>query len=164
MTQHDRQRAIPVLESLPVGRRRSIGEAEMDITPMIDITFLLLIFFLVAARMASTADLELPKAEYATSVVAQNAIIITVAELSRQTVLYRGQGKESQQRINHGPNEMADAIRDYIESESAARPSSHHVVLMAERNVRHRVVADIARDVADATSLPLYVAVLEETK
>lgn len=37
------------IESLPFGKRAPREEAEMDMTPMVDVTFLLLIFFMVTA-------------------------------------------------------------------------------------------------------------------
>ncbi len=46
-------------------RKRNLEETEMDITPMIDITFLLLIFFLVAcnSRTRSSDSLNSARAE-----------------------------------------------------------------------------------------------------
>ena len=39
------------------GKRKPI-EGELDITPMIDVTFLLLIFFMVSSTMQGKPDLE----------------------------------------------------------------------------------------------------------
>lgn len=47
-------------------RNRGVGEAEVDMTPMIDMVFLLLIFFMCAATMSKvdfTPEIELPVAE-----------------------------------------------------------------------------------------------------
>ena len=43
-------------------RRKSNTEMELDITPMIDVTFLLLIFFMVASTMQATAENDSPTA------------------------------------------------------------------------------------------------------
>ena len=40
---------------------RQISEAEMDMTPMVDVTFLLLIFFMVTATFTMQKSLEIPK-------------------------------------------------------------------------------------------------------
>ncbi len=45
---------VDVIDDRPLVARRPLDDSEMDITPMIDITFLLLIFFLVAARLDET--------------------------------------------------------------------------------------------------------------
>lgn len=42
------------------GRKKKKEEAELDITPMIDVTFLLLIFFMVTSTMQGTPDKDLP--------------------------------------------------------------------------------------------------------
>ena len=49
---------------------------------MIDITFLLLIFFLVATRMDPRANIELPKARTGAAVSARNAVVFTVKEVN----------------------------------------------------------------------------------
>ena len=49
-------------------RKRNPDDGELDITPMIDITFLLLAFFVVASKMDPQAAIELPKASYGVSV------------------------------------------------------------------------------------------------
>ena len=45
-------------------RRRIKQETELDITPMIDITFLLLIFFLVASTPDLQVEVKLPPARH----------------------------------------------------------------------------------------------------
>ena len=65
---------------LALARRRPLPETEMDITPMIDITFLLLIFFLVASKMDPNNAVALPKARYGTSVVEKNSVVILVSK------------------------------------------------------------------------------------
>jgi biopolymer transport protein ExbD len=59
---------IPVEERLPprprrieVRRKSGSQEAEMDMTPMVDVTFLLLIFFMVTASFTMQKSLNIPK-------------------------------------------------------------------------------------------------------
>ena len=59
---------IPEFEDLderpePMRPRDSLEDTEMDITPMIDITFLLLIFFIVSSKMDPSANVPLPAAK-----------------------------------------------------------------------------------------------------
>ena len=59
------QVSMPRLASKSIfKRKRSLEEAEMDITPMIDCTFLLLIFFLVTSKMKPELAVDLPKAKH----------------------------------------------------------------------------------------------------
>lgn len=47
-------------EELPLGAGRKKVEAEMDMTPMVDVTFLLLIFFMVTASFSLQKSIALP--------------------------------------------------------------------------------------------------------
>lgn len=47
-------------EPLPIGNKAGRPETEMDMTPMVDVTFLLLIFFMVTASFSLQKALELP--------------------------------------------------------------------------------------------------------
>lgn len=55
-------------------------EDELDITPMIDITFLLLIFFVVASKMDPTQTGRIPKAVAGMSVSAKDSAVIFVKQ------------------------------------------------------------------------------------
>ncbi len=44
--------------------RRKMIEPETDMTPMVDVTFLLLIFFMVSMSVAFASKLDVPPAEY----------------------------------------------------------------------------------------------------
>lgn len=48
-------------EPLDFGEKRKDIETEMDMTPMVDVTFLLLIFFMVTAAFSLQKSLEIPK-------------------------------------------------------------------------------------------------------
>ena len=49
------------LPTVPMFRRSQLEEAEMDMTPMIDVTFQLLIFFMIAATYMVQKTLDMPK-------------------------------------------------------------------------------------------------------
>lgn len=56
---------LPTLPDRRPNRRNSLGgeEDELDMTPMIDMTFLLLIFFMVTSTISPYAELQLPEAQ-----------------------------------------------------------------------------------------------------
>ena len=79
----------------PVLPRRPVKDtAEMDITPMIDITFLLLIFFLVCSTMDQQTDVKLPPARHGSGVDERSSVIITVDArgAGRPPAVYLGDG------------------------------------------------------------------------
>ena len=49
-----------VADEAPIGRRKKIPQDDMDMTPMVDVTFLLLIFFMITASYALQKSLPVP--------------------------------------------------------------------------------------------------------
>lgn len=157
--------------SLPVelprrrSRHRSIDDASMDITPMIDVTFLLLIFFLVASRMVPGRDIQLPTARSGTAITAQTAITLTITTPETQDQLvrvYRGDGKNPEALLQ--ANNLAgqeQLVSDFVQQQLLEKPTHRRVLLKAERAVKHRDVARVARIASQAGDLPLFVAVEE---
>lgn len=147
----------------PLVPKRSLDDSEMDITPMIDITFLLLIFFLVAGRLEQTAPVELPPARHGTAVTTKSSVVVTIAEgPDRQAVVYLGDGKVPE-RLLEGSDLAGQetAIERYVNEElqNGSEPKTN-IVIKAERNVRHRDVARISAAAARGGG-DLYVAVTE---
>lgn len=151
-------------EDQPLVPRRPLDDNEMDITPMIDITFLLLIFFLVAGRMDDRNPVQLPTARHGTSVASKTSVVLTMAAGDgRQAQVYLGDGK-SPEKLLDSTDLVAqeNAIQDYVEKQlqDPVQPKST-VVIKAEKTVKHREVARVTAAAARAGS-DLYVAVLEE--
>ena len=83
--------------------RRSVRaeDAEMDITPMIDITFLLLIFFLVCSIPDQTTAIELPTAKYGKGVGERTSVIITLSDEGIDSApIYLADGKIEAARLH----------------------------------------------------------------
>ena len=72
-------------ESTPIEfpkRKRNPDDGELDVTPMIDVTFLLLAFFVVVSKMDPQANVPLPVASFGYSAKEKECvtIILTVDE------------------------------------------------------------------------------------
>ena len=152
---------VDAIDDRPFIRRRPIEDDEMDITPMIDITFLLLIFFLVAGRLDQDAPVELPPARHGSAVSIKSSVIVTIAKGSGETAeVYTGDGKSADRLLDNGDLEaQSAAITQYVE-EALAEGNKDNVLIKAEKGVRHRDVARVSEAVAEA-GRDLYVAVLE---
>ena len=89
----------------PLKRKRRGDDDEMDITPMIDITFLLLIFFLVASKMDEAAALKLPPARHGLPVGARNAVVISVTQGGPDggALIYKGENLKAGDLFNTWP-------------------------------------------------------------
>jgi biopolymer transport protein ExbD len=151
---------VDVMEDRPIVARRRVEDSEMDITPMIDVTFLLLIFFLLAGRLDEDAPVELPPARHGTAVAVKSSVILTLARGASETAdVFTGDGKSPDRLMDSSDlDAQSAAITDYVEQELAA--GKENVLIKAEKGVRHRDVARVSRAVGKAGK-DLYYAVLE---
>lgn len=155
---------VPVLASLRRPPRRKVEEAEMDITPMIDITFLLLIFFTVGTKIGAHSDVQLPFAEFGTNVIEKDSLVFTIRDEQGTISLYGSIGGGEKTVLDAGsPESQTESVRTFIEGAMQTPGTQPRVILMADRNVKHRVVAAVARAVAETADVSLYVAVLEDS-
>ena len=158
-----KEEALPVIEPVIVRHRRIRDDAEMDITPMIDITFLLLIFFLVASRMDDAASLELPPARHGEGISIRDAAILTLVAKGDSAAIFKGDGAKEDTAVQAAdPAAQELEIGEYVERLLTGESPKQHVLIKAESNVPHREVSRVARAVGKATDALLFFAVLEE--
>jgi biopolymer transport protein ExbD len=147
----------------PLLPSKTYDESEMDITPMIDMTFLLLIFFLVASKMDAGANVKLPPARHGTAVVEKTSVILTVAagEGGKATI-YKGNGIVPENLIRAPDVETEEnEVTAYVENELITS-GKLNVLIKAERGVKHREVSRISKAATKPEDVQqLYVAVLE---
>ena len=67
--------------------RKNREDDEMDITPMIDITFLLLIFFIVCSTMDPTKIGTIPEADNGLAISAKNSAVIFIKPSGSDSVV-----------------------------------------------------------------------------
>ena len=132
----------------PVLKRRPIADAlELDITPMIDITFLLLIFFLVASTPDLQVEVKLPPARHGLGVSALRATTVTLAERDGRggALVYLADGKIGEP-LPDDPATQQQEISAAVEA--ALAEGRINVLIKAERGVAHRDVARVAHAAA----------------
>lgn len=155
--------------------RARVDDTEMDITPMIDITFLLLIYFVVAAKIGQQDDVALPAARFGVAVAERSAVTITInLDGSGKAIVYLSDGCDETKIVRSADAaEIEKAIAAYAMSEfdpSKATPGNvkQHIIIKAAGNVKHRDVDRAARAAAEGAKelLPqgvrLNFAVLED--
>ncbi len=145
---------------IPRRRRESQLDTEIDITPMIDMTFLLLIFFLVCSTAALEAAVELPPARYGTAVGPHNAVVITVADQpgSKTPAIYLADGKKGEP-LPANPEAQEEEIRRAVK-DGLSRGKSI-VLIKAEKTVKEGEIVRIAAAASEVEGTRLYVAVME---
>jgi biopolymer transport protein ExbD len=143
-----------------MGRSGRVEDVEMDITPMIDMTFLLLIFFLVCSTPDQATSIELAKARYGKGVGERNSVIITVsAEGVDSAPVYLADGMIGDP-LPDGAEEQSDMIIAAIEK-GRRDQNKENVLIKADRNVAFREVARVVKAVSRVEGAKIYLAVLE---
>ena len=140
---------------------REMDEVEIDITPMIDITFLLLIFFIVASKLDEGATVPLPEAKHGTAVAMKSSAVVSIGQAGDQALIYLGEGESPETQVKSNDHEgQEEEIIAYIEE--MMNSGKTEVIIMAAKGVRHGEVARVSKAVGKAsTNKTLFVAVLE---
>ncbi|GAB4155175.1 MAG: biopolymer transporter ExbD [Planctomycetaceae bacterium] len=136
--------------------KRKLEEADLDITPMIDVTFLLLIFFMVSSTMQATPDLEVPAAKYGKGLETKNAIVFFVsASGSKEQPPVITQGK-SQDEIT------LEQVTSLVEQASQA--GKKHVIIRADGAAPSGFIDDLERAINKVEGISIAVGVRDKNK
>jgi biopolymer transport protein ExbD len=157
--------AAEVEDDAPVQLKRAkLEDSEMDIAPMIDCTFLLLIFFIVCSHVGQQAQVDLPKAKFGVPVPSKLAVVLTVAAGDGDSIrVFKGDGIDDATLINVGTvAEQEDAVAAYVAEHVNEGGDKQHVLIKAARGLKHRDVSRIAKaSVRNAEVSQLFIAIME---
>jgi biopolymer transport protein ExbD len=104
---------------------------EMDITPMIDLTFLLLIFFILTSKMTGEKTYDIPTAKHGTTVSSKACVSVIVSRGSGEApIVARGDGT----LFSDDPEQQAAEISEYVQLELESGRKTE-VLIRAEGNV-----------------------------
>ena len=126
-------------------RSRDVEEAEMDMTPMIDVTFQLLIFFMIAATYIVQKTLDMPRPEQNQ----EGASAITLEELEKNNIMVKV-SRDGSITVQKAPVERAkliDALRQAVKQSDGAE-----LVLDVDDEVDHETVVQVI-DAAGAAQI-----------
>ncbi|MDA8744471.1 biopolymer transporter ExbD [Rubripirellula amarantea] len=129
--------------------RKKRDDDEMDITPMIDITFLLLIFFVVCSTMDPTKIGTIPEADNGLAIAAKNAAVIFVNPGPNDSVIL---SKIDSSEFSRDEDAQANEIIEYITSEleKSLGASKQHVMLFGDADVNVGQITRIQKIIGDA--------------
>ncbi|MCR9120279.1 MAG: biopolymer transporter ExbD [bacterium] len=132
-------------------RRKRKADDEMDITPMIDITFLLLIFFLVTSKMSESTPVDVPITEFGENVPAKNCVVITVANSGGEMAdVFLGSGKAPGTQADGDRDTQREAIVEYIVNDIVGSPNKNMVIIMGEKRLKQGEVNRVSQAVTEA--------------
>lgn len=136
-------------------RPRVSEGADLDITPMIDVTFLLLIFFMVASTMQAQTDLNVPAAKHGEGVPADTSteIIVLAPQSATETPrILLGDLK--------GPEGTVDDVRRFVEE--GLRQGKTEVVVKADRDVPSGFVQRVLKAISEVEGVQFSIGVQDE--
>ncbi|MFQ5731456.1 MAG: ExbD/TolR family protein [Planctomycetaceae bacterium] len=136
------------------GTKRSTGgDADLDITPMIDVTFLLLIFFMVASTMQKAPNMDVPAAKHGSSLDPSGAITFFITgDGSKETVpAITGERKDT-----YSIEQFASKVR------AEAQGGKHTVIIQADGRVPSGFIDDVLRSIKDVPGVRYNVGVREK--
>jgi biopolymer transport protein ExbD len=144
-----------------VGLRRPRDEnVDMDITPMIDMTFLLLIFFLVSSTPDQQTAIELPKAHHGRGVSQRNSVVLTIGFGGvGGAPVYAADGRIAGTELADDAATRERQVRELIEK--GFRENKTNVVIKADKSVAYREVARVVEAASGVEGVQIHLAVLE---
>jgi biopolymer transport protein ExbD len=154
--------AFSQLSPLLAARRLKAKPAEddIDITPMIDCVFLLLIFFLVTSTPDQQSSVELPSALHGKAVSQLESVVFTIAVGSADSApVYAADGKLPDKALSEDPATRSEQVREAVEL--GVRENKTDVIVKADRGVAFRHVARVVADASAVPGVQLHLAVLD---
>lgn len=138
-------------------KMRRIGIA-IDMTPMVDVAFLLLIFFMTTTQFEPPEKDKINLPESASEAKAPETEIVTIAvtgpkpeygNLSGVRVVWRERGEETAQELT--PEMVRDGLGPILTRARTANPSARVVVKM-DREAQYGIMADMMHGLQDANA------------
>jgi biopolymer transport protein ExbD len=148
----------PLQENLLAARKPLVDDARFDITAMVDLVFMMNIFFLVTWVTAALAEIDLPAARHCVAADGDTSLVVTITSTaSAAPSVYLGDAKPGAE-VNSG--EVEARIGEAIET--GVREGKTSVLIKAEKEVHLRDVARIANIAAAVKGVKLNLAVMEK--
>lgn len=133
-------------------RKPRTEPAELDITPMIDVTFLLLIFFMVTSTMQKDPVPDLPEAKYGEGADQANSVVISIMSREGEPKIICADGD--------GPAAALEDVEEYTKTEIENGKSG--VIIKASRDVPFKFVRDVAGAVHGNADVQFFIGVDEK--
>lgn len=137
------------------------GGTDVDFTPMVDLVFMMNIYFLVTSLTAIAPDVDLPLARHVIPIdeSKSTAIVVVVAPDGKSPIVTAGD--EGKGKLTD-PDEQLESVKNAVEK--SIRENKNDIVIRAERTVKLKDISRLAGAAQKVEGAKLYVGVLETTK
>ncbi len=134
-------------------KKKKNEDADLDITPMIDVVFLLLIFFMVTSTMDDQKAANVPPAEHGVGVDANKATIVSVVadEAGGTGRVILGDDPSGEEIVN------LELVRRFVQA--GFNEGKELVIIKAERDVKEGRVQEVLKVLAEIDGLKFAIGV-----
>jgi biopolymer transport protein ExbD len=147
----------PFDEDTLVPKKSLADDARFDVTAMVDLVFMMNIFFLVTWAEMARAEIDLPTARHCAKAERDKSIVFTITSANGAPAVYIGDGTGSGQL---SPGEIDQRVTSAVED--GLREERDIVLIKAEKAVLVRDVAHIASVATAVKGTKLMLAVIEK--
>ena len=122
-------------DQFQLSKRKRRDDADLDITSMIDITFLLLAFFVMVSKFDPTLPIDMPQAQYGSPIPDKNCVVLVVAagESADDFKIFKGASMDEEVQVAPGEDaDMETEIGEFVEGEFSKNPSLIGVMIKGE--------------------------------
>jgi biopolymer transport protein ExbD len=144
----------PFDENLLVPTKSLQDDARFDVTAMVDLVFMMNIFFLVTWVDMALAEIDLPTARHCAAADKEDSVVLTIM---KGPLVYLGDARAGGEL---SPGEVDQRVGAAVED--AVRDGRTIVLIKAEKEVPLRDVAHVAGVAIAGRSVKLMLAVLEK--
>jgi biopolymer transport protein ExbD len=153
-------------DDAPLASPKSQSDADLDITPMIDVTFLLLIFFMVTSTMQQSQE-NLPVAQHGVGVESRESLVVSIlaSKSSSSAPELRVGGGEALpgagagSQLDEGRRERIRELVGQAQQEGKAR-----VIIRADRDVPYGFISQVMRAVNEVEGMAFSFEVKDQRK
>jgi biopolymer transport protein ExbD len=146
----------PFDEDTLVPRKALVDDARFDVTAMVDLVFMMNIFFLVTWAEMARAEIDLPRAAHCSSAAQTQSVIFTIV---KGPAFFIG---DSSGGVSVGPAELEAKVTAAVEEGLRSDPVKNIVLIKAEKEVKLRDVAHLAGIATAVKGTQLMLAVIEK--
>jgi biopolymer transport protein ExbD len=144
----------PFDEDTLVPTKPIVDDARFDITAMVDLVFMMNIFFLVTWTNAANAEVELPVAQHCTAADLDNSVVFTI---TKGPTVYIGDARPGGALT---PAEVDARVQQ--ETEKGAAEGHMTVLIKAEKDVAVREVIHVGQIATSVRGTNLMLGVVEK--
>ena len=135
-------------------KKRRIG-VSIDMTPMVDVAFLLLIFFMTTTQFQPPEKdkIDLPKSSSEAKSPESDIITIAVTKAPTVSVVYKARSAEGVQevRLDLNPASLATDLGPALQRARAANPAARVIVKM-DKGAHYGIIADMVAGLQQANA------------